>query len=68
MTGVRTSAPPRTDLLVDGDLAHVAGPLVGERVALSDGAWTDVHVSGPEDGEVVLLIPGLAREANGGAV
>ncbi|MTV27856.1 alpha/beta hydrolase [Nitriliruptoraceae bacterium ZYF776] len=28
---------------------------------LSDGASTDVHLDGPDDGEVVLLVPGLSQ-------
>ncbi|MEX1178276.1 MAG: alpha/beta fold hydrolase [Nitriliruptor sp.] len=53
----------RTDLGLDErDLAHVAGPPVGDAVPLSDGATTDVHVSGPEDGEVVLFVPGLGQQ------
>lgn len=46
----------------DADLAHVAGPPLGEPVPLSDGAATDVHVAGPEDGEVVLLVAGLGQQ------
>lgn len=48
-------------VLHPGDLDEVAGPLAGERVALSDGAWTDVDVAGPDDGEVALLICGLGQ-------
>jgi pimeloyl-ACP methyl ester carboxylesterase len=52
-----------TDLGLDPqDLAHVAGPAVGERIPLSDGAATDAHVSGPEDGPAVLLVPGLGQQ------
>jgi pimeloyl-ACP methyl ester carboxylesterase len=43
------------------DLVHVAGPPVGRHVQLSDGAVTDVHVDGPEDGEPVLLVSGLGQ-------
>ncbi|MEX0836032.1 MAG: alpha/beta hydrolase [Nitriliruptor sp.] len=51
-----------TDLGIDpADLAHVAGPPIGQRAPLSDGATTDVSVDGPEDGEVVLLIAGLGQ-------
>lgn len=57
-------APPflHDEVLHDGDLDHVAGPLVGERIPLSDGASTDAHLSGPEDGAVVVLIPGLSQQ------
>jgi pimeloyl-ACP methyl ester carboxylesterase len=48
--------------LHDLDLAHVAGPPVGDPVLLSDGGVTDVHVVGPEDGEVVLLVAGLGQQ------
>lgn len=43
------------------DTEEVAGPLEAIAVPLSDGAVTDVHVAGPEDGEVVLLICGLGQ-------
>jgi pimeloyl-ACP methyl ester carboxylesterase len=46
----------------DADLAHVAGPAVGDAVELSDGTFTDVHVAGPEGGEVVLLVAGLGQQ------
>lgn len=50
------------DLGIDpADLAHVAGPPVGEDVKLSDGTTTDVVVAGPDDGPVVLLIAGLGQ-------
>lgn len=45
-----------------GDLAVVAGPLVGRAVPLSDGAATDVHVAGPDGGPVVLMIAGLGQQ------
>jgi pimeloyl-ACP methyl ester carboxylesterase len=48
--------------IVPEDLAHVAGPPIGEEVALSDGASTDVHVSGPDDGPAVLLVCGLGQQ------
>lgn len=52
-----------TDLAIDpADLAHVAGPPVGAHVPLSDGASTDVHVDGPDDAPVVLLIAGLGQQ------
>lgn len=44
------------------DLAHVAGPPVGDAVDLSDGRTTDVHVAGPDEGEVVLLVAGLGQQ------
>jgi pimeloyl-ACP methyl ester carboxylesterase len=51
-----------SDLGIDpADLALVAGPAVGEAVTLSDGATTDVHVAGPDDGSVVLMIAGLGQ-------
>ena len=53
--------PADPSVLRPGDLDHVGGPLVGTEVALSDGAVTDVHVAGPDDGEVVLLICGLGQ-------
>lgn len=61
----RTTAADTTggaDLGIDpADLAHVGGPPVGEDAELSDGATTDVHVAGPDDGSVVLLIAGLGQ-------
>ncbi|WP_211262669.1 alpha/beta fold hydrolase [Nitriliruptor alkaliphilus] len=50
---------PRID---PADLAHVGGPPIGEAVTLSDGASTDVHVAGPDDGAVVLLVAGLGQQ------
>lgn len=44
------------------DLAHVAGPPIGQSAELSDGATTDVHVDGPEDGPVLLLVCGLGQQ------
>jgi pimeloyl-ACP methyl ester carboxylesterase len=59
-----TERSDRRDLLEVGpdDLRHVAGPPVGDAVALSDGRVTDVHLTGPEDGEVVLLVAGLGQQ------
>ncbi len=48
--------------LAAADLAHVAGPPVGQAVPLSDGARTDAYVAGPDDGPVVVLIPGLGQQ------
>jgi pimeloyl-ACP methyl ester carboxylesterase len=60
-----TDATPLTaltdEVLRPGDLDHVAGPLVGERIGLTDDGWTDVDLAGPDGGEVVLLIAGLGQ-------
>lgn len=54
-------APADPSVLLSGDRDHVAGPLEGTVVALSDGAVTDVDVAGPADGPVVLLVCGLGQ-------
>jgi pimeloyl-ACP methyl ester carboxylesterase len=61
-TGPSTDTGASTATIDEADLAHVAGPPVGERVTLSDGASTDVHVDGPDDGPVVLLVAGLGQQ------
>jgi pimeloyl-ACP methyl ester carboxylesterase len=58
----RTAAQLLATEVTDDDLAHVAGPPVGDAVGLSDGRTTDVHLAGPEDGEVVLLVAGLGQQ------
>lgn len=49
---------PAVAVVNEPDPTALAGPLEGERIAVDDH-HLDVHVAGPEDGEVVLLVAGL---------
>lgn len=53
--------PAATPDPTPSDLRWLAGPLEGERVRVGD-LHLDVHVAGPDDGEVVLLVAGLGMQ------
>jgi hypothetical protein len=46
----RTAAQLLATEVTDDDLAHVAGPPVGDAVGLSDGRTTDVHLAARRTG------------------